>query len=160
MENFNSFYDFILGHLKTFFYPEEWLDLDLNFSKMELLSLLMVERRGEISMSEMAEAMNMPMSTATGIADRMVRKGLLKRERTETDRRMVVLGLSEQGREVIAHWKEVVSRYLNQIEEALTDEEKKLLFKVFIKVISILKQKSEKSEVPESVPTVRQIEIE
>ncbi len=158
--NGNNLYDLLLNYLKKFFFPEDWLDLDLNFSKVELLTLLLVDRRGEVSMSRICEEMNMPMSTATGIVDRMVKKELLQRERSESDRRLVLISLSAEGKEVINHWKEVISDYVRLIEDALTDEERQLLYKVFLKVVEILNQKRKSPKVQESGPVVKKIDIE
>jgi len=158
--NSNNLYDLLLSYLKKFFFPEDWLDLDLNFSKVEVLTLLLVDRRGEVSMSRICEEMNMPMSTATGIVDRMVKKELLQRERSESDRRLVLISLSEKGKEVINHWKEVISDYVRLIEDALTDEEQQLLYKVFLKIVEILNQKRKSPEVQESGPVVKKIDIE
>lgn len=160
MKSDNNLYNLILSHLKEIFYPEDWLDLDMNFSKTELLTLLLVERSGEVSMSQICDAMNMPMSTATGIVDRMVKKGVLQRERSESDRRLVVVQLAEQGKEVIEHYKQVVARYLHKIEAALTEEERQLLMKVFLKIVHILKQKGEPNAIQEPAPGIKKIEIE
>lgn len=141
MDRHSGIYDFIFGHLKTFFFPEEWLDLDLSFSKTELITLLLLERYGEMSMSQICEAMNMPMSTATGIVDRMVKKDVIERQRSDSDRRVVVVCITKQGEEVTNHWKKIVSDYITQIEEALTEEERQVIFKVFLKIIDILNRK-------------------
>ncbi|OEF97457.1 MarR family winged helix-turn-helix transcriptional regulator [Desulfuribacillus alkaliarsenatis] len=156
----NNLYDIILDHAKTFFYPEEWLELDLNFSKTELMALLLVERKRELSMSQLAEAINMPMSTATGIADRMVRSGLLKRERSELDRRVVVVRLTDEGNQLIVQMKELVTNYISKIEAELTDEEKQLLIKVFFKVVNIFKNKQHKADKQETTAKIQKIEID
>lgn len=156
----SSAYDFIFDHLKTFFFPEEWLDLDLNFSKTELISLLLVERYGEMSMSQICEAMNMPMSTATGIIDRMVKKGVIGRQRSDSDRRVVVVCITKKGEEVTNHWKKIFFEYITQIEEALTEEERQVIFKVFLKVMDIINRKVKTTATPESITNIHKIEIE
>ncbi len=155
-----NLYDLLLNNLKKIFFPEDWLELDLNFSKVELLTLLLVDRRGEISMSRICEEINMPMSTATGIVDRMVKKELLQRERSESDRRLVLISLSKKGKEVINHWKEVISDYIRLVEGTLTDEEQQLLYKIFLKIIEILNQKRKLLETHESGPVIKKIDIE
>ncbi len=156
----NNIYDFIIRNIKTFFYPEDWLELDLNFSKTELMTLLVVERQGELSMSQICDAMNMPMSTATGIVDRMVKKGILQRERSETDRRIVVVNMTEKGREIIEHYVGVLNSYLEQIEASLTEEEQQLLYKIFLKIADILSRKGKAEDETASVPLINKIEIE
>ena len=61
----------IFENIQTLFFPEELVSLDRKLPKMELISLLLVERRGETIMSSLAAYLNVSMSTATGIADRL-----------------------------------------------------------------------------------------
>lgn len=50
-----------------------------------------------IRLSDLAERMNISNSTMSGIIDRMVKAGLVMRERTEADRRAITLNMTEQG---------------------------------------------------------------
>lgn len=138
---YDEILDLVFNNLKNLFYPEEWLELDLSFSKSELFALLLVDRHGEIIMSQVADFINVPMSTATGIAERLVKKGYLKRERSESDRRIVVVKLTENGKELISSLRNTAIDYIGLINESLTDEERQVLIKVFLKVIQIVEQK-------------------
>jgi DNA-binding MarR family transcriptional regulator len=160
MESKSTLYDFLVDNLKTFFFPEDWLELDLNFSKTELMALVVVERYGEVSMSQICDALNIPMSTATGIVDRMVRKGFLQRERSETDRRMVVVSMTEKGRGIFQHYKGMLTGYLEQIEAALTENELQLLYKIFMKVTAIIRREGEPDCGQSTDPIINRIEID
>ena len=138
---YDEMLDLIFNNLKSLFYPEEWLDLDLSFSKSELFALLLVDRHGEIIMSQVADFIKVPMSTATGIAERLVKKGYLKRERSESDRRIVVVKLTEKGKDLIGELKNTASEYLRLINESLTDEERQVLMKAFLKIVQIVEKK-------------------
>jgi DNA-binding MarR family transcriptional regulator len=46
----------------------------------------------------LAQALGVVPTTATSIADRLVRRGLVRRDRQATNRRAVALGLTEAGR--------------------------------------------------------------
>jgi len=138
--------DFIFNNFKKLFYPEEWLNLDLSFSKSEIFAMLLVDRHGEIIMSQVADFINVPMSTATGIAERLVKKGYLKRERSETDRRIVVVKLTEQGKDLIRDLKNTISEYIHLINESLTDEERQVLMKIVLKAMQIVEKKQTSSE--------------
>ena len=96
--NFDDLYDLFLGNIKKIFYPQDWIDLDLSFSKSELLTILYLDRYEGIIMSQIAEYINVSMSTATGIVERLVNKGYLQRERSESDRRIVVIQLTDKGK--------------------------------------------------------------
>ena len=130
--------DLLLNNLKKFFFPEEWLNFDLKFSKTELFSLLLIEKKKEIIMTELAEYIHSPMSTATGIINRLVKEGYIVRERSEHDMRIVVLKLTEKGIEEIQRFKELISEYKNKVAEKLTQEEKQFLAQIASKILNIL----------------------
>lgn len=133
----NSMFNFIMDNAKKVFYPEEWLKLDLQLSKTELFSMLIIDRHGEIIMSQIADYVQIPMSTATSIVDRLVKKGLVKRGRSETDRRIVTITLSDKGSEMISNFKEQILKYVNRIDSVLSNEEKQLLINLISKILAV-----------------------
>lgn len=52
-------------------------------------------------LSELADAIHIGSSAASGIVDRLVKLGTIKRERLETDRRSITLMLTEKGEELL-----------------------------------------------------------
>ncbi len=67
-------------------------------TREEIRALIVVSLRGETTMSDLALALGVPLSTATHTVDKLVIKELLLRTRSEQDRRLVLVGMSEQGR--------------------------------------------------------------
>jgi len=124
-------------NIKKLFF-QEWINLDLKFSKSEIFTILLIDKNKEITMSELAENINAPMSTATGIADRLVKNHYLKRERSQEDRRIVVLRLTDKGSQIVKDLKDMISKYLNRVMDDLTAEEKQFLGKIAFKIIDIL----------------------
>lgn len=139
--NYEEILYYFIDNIKKVFYPEEWIDLDLSFSKSELFAILLIDRHGEITMSQIADYVNVPMSTATGIVDRLVKNGYLKRERSDSDRRVVVIKLTDKGKVLIDELKGTVSEYIKLVYDSLTDDERLLLMKVFTKMVDILNKK-------------------
>ncbi|MEA2536433.1 MAG: hypothetical protein QOF11_667 [Chloroflexota bacterium] len=60
-----------------------------------------IEESGELPMSRLAEVLDVSLSNATGLIDRMVERGLIERIRPEDDRRVVLVGLTAAGRAVL-----------------------------------------------------------
>lgn len=150
----------VLDNMKELFYPEEWLEIDMKLSKTELFTMLIVDRYGEVIMSKISDEINVSMSTATGIVDRLVRKKYLKRERSESDRRIVLIRLTEQGYNTIEALKNSISKYLNRIYDSLTEEEIKVLTGIVIKVVNIFNGESEIDASNNEKPIIEKIEIE
>lgn len=157
----NKIMDMILDNIKKLFFPEDWLQIDMKLSKTELFAMFIVDRYGEVIMSKISDEINVSMSTATGIIDRLVKKKYLKRERSELDRRIVLIMLTEKGQKTIADLKDTMGNYLNRIYETLTDEEIRVLGNVFIKVLNTLgnDEKAENQQ-NEEKPTIKKIEVE
>ena len=60
-----------------------------------------LEESGELPMSRLAEFLDVSLSSATGLIDRMAERGLIERTRLEDDRRVVLVGLTPSGREIL-----------------------------------------------------------
>jgi DNA-binding MarR family transcriptional regulator len=63
----------------------------------QLTVIKLLETFGDLSLSSLSERIRAQNSTVTGIIDRMEREGLVRRERSTTDRRVVFIRLSEKG---------------------------------------------------------------
>jgi DNA-binding MarR family transcriptional regulator len=70
-------------------------------SKYDLALVGLIGKKGEVIMREIAEYLDVPFSTATGVVDKLVKKKILKRVNSETDRRIVKVGLTpKRGKEI------------------------------------------------------------
>lgn len=73
---------------------------DMGLTGPQVSALKILEAVGELSLSELSERMSARNSTITGIVDRMERDGLVVRERSEADRRVVKIRATERGLEI------------------------------------------------------------
>lgn len=65
------------------------------------LNLLMLLRfNGPLTMSRLAEMLDVSVASATGIVDRMEKKGVIERRRSDEDRRVVQVYVTEKGEQV------------------------------------------------------------
>jgi DNA-binding MarR family transcriptional regulator len=79
--------------------PPEWLTSDLTVAQLRVLLILHTE--GASRMSTIASSIGIALSTATGIVDNLVKKGLINRGDDPEDRRLVICTLSSEGQETI-----------------------------------------------------------
>ncbi|WP_344959773.1 MarR family winged helix-turn-helix transcriptional regulator [Zobellella aerophila] len=63
----------------------------------QLLLMQAIQDMGDITMRELAQATNMSQATATTIIDRLEQKNLVRRERSQTDKRKVHAVLTDEG---------------------------------------------------------------
>jgi DNA-binding MarR family transcriptional regulator len=66
----------------------------------QLTVVKMLESMGDLSLSELSDAIRAQNSTVTGIIDRMEREELVERIRSTQDRRVVYIRLTEKGRKL------------------------------------------------------------
>jgi MarR family transcriptional regulator, organic hydroperoxide resistance regulator len=76
----------------------------LTSSQYEILRVLSEE--GATPLNRLGERLCCACSNVTGIVDRLERDGVVKRERSREDRRVILLDLTDKGREI---WKSVPS---------------------------------------------------
>jgi len=65
----------------------------------QVLVLKEIQRADELSVGELARRMNLSQATVTAIVDRLQRRALVARVRSESDKRRVMLRLSAAGSE-------------------------------------------------------------
>jgi DNA-binding MarR family transcriptional regulator len=152
-------YEFILDNIQKVVVPEELITIELSISRFELLALMLSEKFQNITMGNLAQGMSVPMSTATGIVDRLVKRGLLKRGRSEEDRRVVTVSLTDSGKALVVDLKEHFHDFLDRVRGLLTEEEFETALKLVRKVIAGF-QKGSRNSVQEPAQRRRSIEIE
>jgi len=66
-------------------------------SMTHLHILWVLEHHGDLTMTRLAELLDVSLSNATGLIDRMEERGLIERVRVATDRRVVMVRASAEG---------------------------------------------------------------
>lgn len=93
-----------------------------------------------LTMGELSEALAVPLSTATRIANGFVDDGYLKRQEDTRDRRIVLVALTEKGEELFRAIEFFSITQVQQILASLTPAERTSVFAVIHKIVSALKE--------------------
>lgn len=96
--------------------------------------------KGSVTMGEFSNALSVPLSTATRIADWLVENGYIQRLPDSDDRRVVRVALTDSGKELFRTIDRYIRRRILQILSNLTDEERIILLSLVSKVVSGLKE--------------------
>ena len=75
--------------------------LRLGVSMAQVHILYTVQRNGEMTMSQLAEVLNVSLSSATGLIDRIEERGFIERNRVPTDRRIVLVRVTAAGEQML-----------------------------------------------------------
>ena len=93
------------------------------------------------TMSEIAQDLNITVGTLTIAINNLVRKGYAVRERSEKDRRVVMVGLTRKGKLAYRVHEKFHSDMVKYTIEGLNEEEEKVLINSLDKLSNFLKQK-------------------
>jgi DNA-binding MarR family transcriptional regulator len=134
-----SLFDLILnsGFRPPLFDPDIQA-LDRDMPRSELLAVLLLQRRAEVTMSELAADLGAPLSTATGIGERLARRGLASRNRDPGDRRVIRVRLTAKGRALAGRVRKRMDSLVQRVQKALTEEELAQLLGLVRKVANAL----------------------
>ena len=104
----------------------------------QFLVLQEVERRGEATPSAVAAALQFGQATITNIADRLVGLGLLTRQRSERDKRQVIMAATESGQATLARAPDLLQERFRDRFEGLQDWEQAMLLAALERVCVLL----------------------
>ncbi len=90
--------------------------------------------RPSCMMRELADRANVAVSTATGVVDKLVQKGIVHRERVDEDRRVVRVGLSDRGRHLYEAVMEMHLTFSREMLAALNPDEREILLVLMRKI--------------------------
>jgi DNA-binding MarR family transcriptional regulator len=96
----------VLGQFRLIFRSAkkhfQWVQDRIGVSGAQLWVLAEVHRRPGIRVTELARAMGLHQSTASNLIDPLEKRGLVQRDRSSQDQRVVHLSLTRSGRDVVA----------------------------------------------------------
>ena len=88
------------------------------------------------NMSSIARELSVTVGTLTISVNSLVKKGYVVRQRSEEDRRVVLISLSEKGKEVFEHHAKFHKAMIDGVINELTEEELEVLIKAVTKLNS------------------------
>ena len=100
----------------------------------DLKVLLSLTGKDFPSIKEIADELSLPMSTLTGIFNKLVMKGLVSRDRCENDRRVVRVNLTEKGHDAAILKKQNAQNFALSILEPLSEAEQDQLLNLLRKI--------------------------
>ena len=110
--------------------PPGWFDLDLTMAQLKVLIYLFVVEGA--SMGDLAATMGVALSSVTPVIDRLVQRDLAARGEIPADRRVVLVKLTERGRDLAqdlyrtgrVQWQAILDRLsddeLRVVDRAMT----------------------------------------
>lgn len=114
----------------------------MNISSPQFNALLTLQEFGPLTMGELCKHLFMACSTATDLADRLEKGGLVERRRDDRDRRVVRMHLLPAGEDVVGIVIEERQRFLGKVLERYSEEE----YMNLLQILGVLAEKMELAE--------------
>ena len=94
----------------------------LGISTSQSAVLLYLKRATSATMSEVAQAVGLTITSASGLVDRMEKKHLVARERSKADRRIILLSLTQTGRHTLSKAEPLIKTANDTLLEKIGSE--------------------------------------
>lgn len=102
--------------------------------------LILLSESGPLKASVLAEGLQITSGGVTGIADRLIELGYVKRERSEEDRRAVMLMLTNSGEAMIEEMLKVRKKIMIKLFRGMDDEDMARALDIFTKMKNNMEQ--------------------
>ena len=121
--------------------------IDMNSKKLvkrvgltgpQLVILQEISSLGEVTAGEIARAVSLSQATLTGILERLEKRGLLTRRRSELDKRRVMVGITDSGRQVIEDAPSLMQESFVDGFSALKEWEQTMILSSLQRLVSIM----------------------
>lgn len=102
----------------------------LKITLPQFVVLDILSRHGESKMSDLAHFINVTTAAMTGIVDRLVRDGYLKRVNDPQDRRIIKVNLTSRGDKLVREASELRKQYFSTIFGMISQKEREDYLKI------------------------------
>lgn len=112
-------------------------------NRLELLCKL---TGGQISQSDLQKAVSIDPAAVTRHVQQLEAEGILLRTRSESDNRVTLVQLTEEGKRKVAMFKTEKDRFLEELQEDLTESERLGFIQALRKLNSQIQRMKETSK--------------
>lgn len=101
-------------------------------------ALILIDRNPGISQTALARAIGSDKSTLTPVLDNLVKRGLISRVRTRSDRRLYELSLTDEGRKAVRAMQDCAKRHEDELDAIIGPRERAQFVKILRKISTTL----------------------
>ena len=121
--------------------------IDMNSKKLvkrvgltgpQLVILQEIDNLGEVTAGEIARAVSLSQATVTGILERMEKRGLLARQRSDSDKRRIMVRITPSGNHVLQAAPPLMQEAFIERFASLQDWEQTMILSALQRLVSIM----------------------
>lgn len=132
--------DIMMEHFIRLMHQELVGTLEEGVTGQQFTVMKIIHDRGRVTVTELADCLYVSLSAVTALVDRLCRAGMVLRQRSEEDRRVVWLELTAKGQETVAICLEGRQRVLERYFGQLSEHELLQLIAIYEKVLVLLQE--------------------
>ena len=117
------------------------LSIQHDITTPQLITLLTIVENGPLTIVSIAKHVHLSPSTIVGIIDRLEAKKYVTRQRSETDRRQVLISIADEGKEFADKAPSPLQETLAEALNKLTDLEQVTIFLSLERVVEMMEAK-------------------
>lgn len=132
MDAYNTFHETLVGLFNDIMELEQKAIITDRFKNITNNDMHIIEAIGDKAaknMSSVAKALKVTVGTLTIAINSLVKKGYVNRTRSEKDKRVVLISLSDLGKEAFDHHKKFHEKMIGAMMEGLDEQETNTLVK-------------------------------
>ncbi len=111
-----------------------------SLSVAQIFLLKVLEEKGTCTASALANYMGVTSGAVTSLADKLSSQGLILRERSKNDRRVVKISITDKGHELYKAVERERDERVIEILSVLTEEDVDAMMKIYQKLADNLKE--------------------
>lgn len=108
----------------------------------QLMILQSIASSGEVSVGQVAKTISLSQATVTGILERLERRGFVSRRRSDSDRRRVLVQVTEGGEQVLESAPPIMQEAFVDRFNSLQDWEQLMILSSLQRLVSLMDAKS------------------
>jgi len=112
-----------------------------NITTSQMIMLASIHDHGRCKLKTLARERSISPPTATGLIDRLVRAGYVKRDSDPEDRRVVMVSLTKKGGKIVSRFLDTIRDRWKNILVHLTQQEQRQYLTIVRKIVGILSGK-------------------
>ncbi|WP_166237749.1 MarR family winged helix-turn-helix transcriptional regulator [Paenibacillus turpanensis] len=111
-------------------------NVERGISSSQAWILELLEQRGRLRASEIAELLGITSGAVTALCDKLISAGYASRSRTEEDRRVVYVEATPEGIEMLRTFESTRRMIIQQFFQGLSDDDQADLVRIYKKVLN------------------------
>ena len=135
MSNYEVLHDILVKLFQEILDIESKALITSEFKDISVNDMHIIEAIGERepkNMSSVAKIMSVTVGTLTIAINSLVKKGYVHRERSEEDRRVILISLTEKGKKANAHHMKFHDGMIQAVLKDLNEEQQEVLVKALM----------------------------